>query len=278
MVAGIPRIVQHRRPERLEVLDELVPHVVERLTEDGPPFLGPFRVLTRGATAVCSPPLDSVGAAPRGALDDSCDPRRGMLGEESAVGRQLDFGIGLQLLDRPCQRHLTVTVVVAVGFPVGGHMRQTGPIVRLAQRLHQSLRQQCPVLEQAVECDLLGEWTVVEEDSDAATTEQLDFVRHRGVDRATDHVDPGPLLQDRSRLIGRQDGESDAGVGHQLQALEVYRRLWQPHALRITTEPMDEVGLAPQDLSSFVAPVGQREDGVVVGLCHGCAMSVETGH
>ena len=79
-------------------------------------------------------------------------------------------------------------------------------------------------------------------------------------------------------LVWPEDGEAEAVLRHNVQRFQVDGGLREPHALRLPAEPMDEVGLAPQDLRPFVAPVREGEDGVVVGLCHSRAVITEVGH
>ena len=77
------------------------------------------------------------------------------------------------------------------------------------------------------------------------------------------------------RLVWLEDGEAQPLGGQDLQRFDVDRRLRQPHPGRLAAEAMAEVGDPPAHLGPLVARRGERQDRVVVGLCHRRAVTAE---
>ena len=66
--------------------------------------------------------------------------------------------------------------------------------------------------------------------------------------------------------MGSQNRESHPGLGEDLERLVVDGGLRQPHTLGLAPESFAEIFLPPPDLRDLVAPGGQRQDHVIVGL------------
>jgi len=67
-------------------------------------------------------------------------------------------------------------------------------------------------------------------------------------------------------LIGREHGELDAFLRHEVEHAARDSSLRKPHAFRAAAEPVLEVGNAPADLGAGVAFIRERHDDVVVNL------------
>ncbi len=80
---------------------------------------------------------------------------------------------------------------------------------------------------------------------------------------------------DAGALVGREDGELDAFLRHEVEHVAVDGGFGQPHAFRLAAEAVLEVGDAPADLGEGVAGAGQRHDDVVVDLRDGGAVAGE---
>ena len=71
----------------------------------------------------------------------------------------------------------------------------------------------------------------------------------------------------------RQNRETDAELGEQLERFQIHRGFRQPHSFRRALESIFEVADAPEDLRDPIAAVGQRHDDVIVNLRHGGAVA-----
>ena len=193
-----------------------------------------------------------------------------------AVVGQADGVVPLQGVEGPGQGHLAVGVVVAVGLAVGGDVDELGLLPLGVEARQQPPGEPGPVLEQVLEGDRPGDRSVVEEQGDRPAGRQAAPVGPPRVDRLA-HVLPVPgglqgvviACLDRPearRLVGSEDREPQAVGGQEIQALEIDRRLRQPHPLGLAAEAVTKVPDAPDDLGLLVAPVGQRQDQVAVGL------------
>src|SRR5438105_8254931 len=93
-----------------------------------------------------------------------------------------------------------------------------------------------------VKRDPAGQWSIIEEDSDAAAIGEAHKVRLAGIDGA------------RS-LPGGQDRVDDAMLRQQVQAFHVYSSFREPHAVCIVSIAMAKVLQTPQNLRVFIAAV-----------------------
>ncbi len=125
----------------------------------------------------------------------------------------------------------------------------------------------------------MGDGAVVEEERDRPARRQPAKVGHPRVDPPPADVLPfaAPDVPDAAGLVGRENREQDAVLGHDVERLEVDGRLREPHPFGLSAEPRLEIRHAPDDLGPLVAAPGQRHDEVVVGLGHGAPVAAEAG-
>ena len=145
---------------------------VERLAQGPSPLLIPS-LPAAIATAIGTPPLDAVRAAPRGVLEDLClVSGRKFLQELTIVG-ELDLTFVFKPFERPGESHLTVAVMMAVAFAVGGHMHQLRVVALLREAAKQPAGKGLSVIEQAFKGDGPRAGSVVEEGGDRAAFLEL---------------------------------------------------------------------------------------------------------
>src|SRR5277367_5871061 len=119
-VAGAPGLLEiFRRVLFVEGCD-LIAQPVERGTERSAPLLVPVAMAARITAAVVAPASDAVDAAPGGSFHtlDVVGGRK-MFQVLGVVG-ELGPAFAFDVLQREGQRHVSVGVMVAVGFAVGG--------------------------------------------------------------------------------------------------------------------------------------------------------------
>ena len=127
VVPSLPGIPQELAQARLVVGGQGVSEPIKGLPEWGPPGLMPRRVPARLASTVTPPPLDPVGTAPGGVLDDLDEVRRAVLFELFPIVREAREIIGVDVIEGIRQGHVAMPVVVAIGLTVGGDMDQLRP-------------------------------------------------------------------------------------------------------------------------------------------------------
>ena len=88
------------------------------------PMLVPAGMPAGVAAAVLAPAVHAVGATPRTGLVDFGFVRGRMPFEGFRVNRQARVFAGLDGMQRVCQGHVAMAVVVAVGFAVGGDVHE----------------------------------------------------------------------------------------------------------------------------------------------------------
>src|SRR6202789_77973 len=118
-VAGGPYILKQLHSLGLSKRDQGIAQRVERLAQRLAPCLVPARAATV-ATAVGAPSLNAVNAGPGAVLYDLAFMIRWKLREEAAVVCQMYSFVLVQELDGVGQRHLAVSVMVAVALSIGG--------------------------------------------------------------------------------------------------------------------------------------------------------------
>src|SRR6185369_5704651 len=78
-----------------------------------------------------------------------------------------------------------------------------------------------------------------------------------------------------ARLKWGKDRELDSMRSEHLKGWRVCGGFGEPHSFRFAAESALEVPNAPNDLRLLVAFIRERQNHVVVGLCHGRAMPGE---
>src|SRR4029453_6875831 len=98
VVAGLPRIPQERSRAGLVAGSQGVPEPIQGLPEGGAPGLLPLRVPARVASTVTLPPIEPVGTAPRGVLDDLHEVRGVVPFEVFRIVREAREIIGVEVM------------------------------------------------------------------------------------------------------------------------------------------------------------------------------------
>jgi hypothetical protein len=267
VVARRPGILEQLAARGLERRRHAVAQPVESVAQRLAPALVPALLASRVTAAVGVPAADAVSAAPGGVLLDlDLVVRRETLQELRVVGEP-DTVARVQPQQRVGERHVAVAVVVAVGLTVGRDVDHARPVVA-GEGAEQPLDELLAVVEQLLVGHRLGDGPVVEEQRDAAAGGEVQEVGQRRID-ALVALEAPPLAAGRPhprRLRLRQDGEAQAQLGEDVEALEVHRRFRQPQAFRRAAEAVLEVADPPDHLRALVARVAERQDGVPVGL------------
>src|SRR6185295_3279068 len=260
----------------LERRRHAVAQPVEGVAQRLAPALVPALLAARVAAAVGGPAADAVRAAPGGVLLDlDLVVRRETLQELRVIG-ELGGIAGGQPEQRVGERHVTVAMMVAVGLAVGRDVDQARAVVA-GKSAEQPLDELLAVVEELLVGHRLGDRAVVEEQRDLAAGGEVHEVGPRRID-AVFPLEAPPLAARRPHartLSLRQDGEAQAVLGEDLEALEIDGRLRQPHPFRRAAEAVLEVAEPPDHLCAFVARVAERQDGVPVGLSDRRAMAGE---
>ena len=288
---GLRAAVEHhidvavaRRPNIFEELAALllgqrghgVAQLIQGLAQRRAPKLVEAR-LAAVAAAVGAPTLHPVHAAPRGIVHDLSFVLGRKLLQEAAVVGQIHRLVRFQQAQRIGQRHVSVLVVVAIGFAVGGHVDQ----LRLGAVVEAGLEPRGKVIagvQQPLKCNGARNGVVVKEHCNRYPGVEAHQVGAGGVYGVAGRVAPAcSVLQraDAPALVRGQHGEFDAELGQQLQRIGVGRGLRQPHALRLRAVVVLVVGNAPANLGDAVALVCKRKNDVVVDLRHGRAVAAE---
>ena len=181
------------------------------------------------AAAVAAPALDTVGAGPRGVVDDFGLPGGGKLLEELAVVGKAREVVVLDVVEGIAEGHFAVLVVVAVGFAIGGNVDELGfggwfIGVEVGE---ETAGKGFAVVEETLEGDGAGGRAVVEEDGDGAAVVELDEIGLCGINGGVRSFDPCgfgwglcgrtipvPRIRTRgTRFVGGSGGEfADAGA------------------------------------------------------------------
>ena len=168
--------------------------------------------------------------------------------------------------------------MVPVGLAVGRDVDELRALRFRGEAGDEPFREKLAVREEVAEGEIVGDRAVVEKERDRPARGQAAEVGLLRIDPFPAHVPP--LAADRpdpGGLAGGQDREQDALGGHDVERLEVDRRLREPHPLGPAAEAVFEVADAPEDLGPLVAARGERHDEVVIGLGHGRPVAAEAG-
>ncbi len=157
-------------------------------------------------------------------------------------------------------------VVVAVGFAVGGDVRELGGVVGAGGLVKppRSVAEVFAGVEQAFKGDGARGGAVVEEDGDGAAFVERDEVGLGGVDGGVGGgvqggvgagCRTGVLASGRTRAhwLGARMVKLDAFLRHEVEDVAVDGGFGEPHAFGLAAEAGFEVGDAPADLGAGVA-------------------------
>jgi hypothetical protein len=276
VVAGRPRVAEEIPRPLLEPGRQLIAQPIEGLPQRGPPGLVPVGVSARVAAAVAPPAVDAVDAAPGGAFEDLGLVSGLVSLEVLTVDGEVSRLVPLDGVDGGCQGHVSIPVVVTVALSIGGDVNELRPVARTGERPGEAIGKALAVGEQSLEGHASRDRPIIEEDDDRAARGELHQVGHRRIDPGAAHVPPATADRPHTpRLARSQDGEADPLPGEDLKALQVRRRLREPHPLWLAPEALLEIADPPDHLGLLVAPVGQGEDHVVIDLGEGGAMTGE---
>ncbi len=195
----------------------------------------------------------------------STSSSRGEQREELRVVGHPRAAAGLDRVDGERERHLAVAVVMAVALSIRRdvHELRRGVVMEAA---HETLGEPLAAVEEALERHPARSGGIVEEHRDRPSRREAAVVRAPRVDPVSDVVPLARPCANPLRLVRSEDRETDPFVGHQIQRLEIHRRLGEPHPLGAPAEALFEIARAPPDLRLLVAPRGERHDHVVVRL------------
>jgi len=70
-----------------------------------------------------------------------------------------------------------------------------------------------------------------------------------------------------------EDNKTQSFVDQQTEHVIVAGCLGQPHRLGLPAEAIKEISNTPTHLRALIALVAERQDGMIVGLCNGVAVS-----
>ena len=204
-----------------------VPEPVECLAQGGTPPLTPMGVGARIASAVVFPPLDTVDTAPRGVLDDLDLVARWVLFQILAVVGETGEAIGLNVVECVGEGHVTEPMVVTVGFTICGDMDDLRPFRCLGKRGEKPFGKGFSTLEESFKGNRPRNRTVIEEDGHGPARTEGEGIRPCRIDFGATHVVPFARSQTPHPLclMGRQNGETNTGLGHHGQCLEIDSRL-----------------------------------------------------
>ena len=183
------------------------------------------------------------------------------------------------MLKRVGEGHFAVTMMVAVGFAVGGNIGNLGPRAILVEGASNAPGEGDAADQKALEGHGSRNRPIVEEDREGAPTRQVDHVGAGRINARPTHISPDRLAQEAAvtNLAGFKHGEQHTMLGHKLKGFEIHRRLRQPHPFGATAKAMDEILDAPTHLRHLIAARGERHDDVVVALRHRRTAPKEAG-
>ncbi len=218
--------------------------------------------------ALGSPAQHAVVTAPRGPLEDlrgwECAGRRPA--HDLPDGGDVEASVGQVRagLNQPGEEEVAELLVMAVELAVRGdqgHARRSVGEARAGQAGQDPLPGEGVRVYRRVrfERGRRRKRGVVEDDDDRLSVSELHAVRTARVQAWACGL---PRCQDRV---------ADALFGQDAQRWQVHGGLGQPEAAGPSAEAQLEVAQAPADLGPPVRKRSEREDGVVVGLCHGVA-------
>ena len=240
-VSRAPGIAEPRRTFMLEAPIQLPGEPLECFAQRRPPALLALSFGRHPAPAIGSPPLDAVDAAP-GARGHELDLLARRVAEEER-GRVLEHDLlpELEVGQHGGKGSLSAPVVVAVGLAIGGDGEEmrSGPTGWRSSRGH-PFRPQRRIPGERAEGDVVRGGAVVQEQGDRAAAARPVQARQTVRGRCDD-------------LARAEDRERDALGREDVQRLVVHRRLGEPHARRISSEPPLEIRDAPSHLGTLVA-------------------------
>ena len=100
---------------------------------------------------------------------------------------------------------------------------------------------------------------IAQEDGELSPVRQSDVVWLSAVN---------PISSRVANLVGTKDRISEPLTFHCYQRVQINSHLGQPHPLRHMTEAMLKICDTPSNLNDFVSMRRQRQDRMVIGLCH----------
>jgi hypothetical protein len=110
-----------------------------------------------------TPSLNSVSAGPGGIFED-LDHHRGRVAVQifSVIGQSYRLA-RLDNLERRRKRHVTESLMVAIGFAIGGDVDDLRPRPSMVETAHQPIRQTMSAPEKIFERHGMGNWAIIEE-------------------------------------------------------------------------------------------------------------------
>ena len=164
---------------------------------------------------------------------------------------------------------------MAVGLPVGRQVDEARYPPVAAEARKNPLEEILAASGEPPECYGMRQRAVVEEQGDGPARREPAPVGPRCIEPFGGHLGPFPAAYpaDPPSLVRGQDGERDALAGQRLEGGDVDGALGEPHPLGLAAETDLEITDAPEDLGRQVAGGAERQDGVVVSLSDGVAVT-----
>ena len=218
-----------------------------------------------------------MGAAPGSILDDLDFVRRRKLFQKLSIVGQAHMGLRLNGMESISQRHVAIAMMMAIGLAIGGNVHELGPGAGIRKSALESRGKLLSTIEQFFKRYCLGDRAVVEEKIDLASGRQLLQISAGGINTASAYIFPGPAAQFArpASLTRRQYRELNAQLSKHVQRFQIYGGFRKPYAFRVAPKTPFKIANAPQDLRVFIARIGQRQDGMIVGLSDGRTMPGE---
>ena len=165
--------------------------------------------------------------------------------------------------------------MMAIAFSIGSNVDELIELTGGRKSAHKAIGKTFTVTEQAFEGDGLRNRAVVKKQSQPLFRGQFGEIRMSGVNAGARDVviAAAALAANALGLARRENGELDSVFGENFQRFGIDCGFREPHTLRLPPETAFEVGNAPFDLRDLVAPIGQRQNYVVIALCDGRAVT-----
>src|SRR5436305_5373401 len=140
------------------------------------------------ATAVGAPPFHAMDAAPRGVLDDLDFVGRRKFLQKLTIVRQFLRVLRFDPVESIRKGHFAVAMMMSIGLAVGGNVNKLGPVAGIGKAAFQAIGKLLAAIQQLLKSHGLGDWTIVEKNTDLASGGQLCHIGTGGIDASAADV------------------------------------------------------------------------------------------